>query len=73
VRKCGCFAHDGFQLSPEGLAQRELKLDERLAVGMDCVQVDSRVSVSGLRRDDEPTIWSYELLEQQYRRFLDGS
>jgi len=26
VSRCRCFSHDGFQLSPEGLAQREFVL-----------------------------------------------
>ena len=67
---CSCHSHNGFRLSPEGLAQRtgdQLELD-----GMDSSRyIDSRVSVSGLRRDE--THWDYELLEDQYRRFHNGS
>ncbi len=28
MRTCGCHSHNGLVLSPEGLAQRERKLDE---------------------------------------------
>ncbi len=30
-------------------------------------------SVSGLRRDEEPHVFDDELIDSQYRRFLDGS
>ena len=45
--------------SLEGLASRD-----------DIEYVDSRVSVSGLRRDED---LSEDLLEEQYQRFLNGS
>ncbi len=65
---CSCHSHNGFLLSPEGLAQREFELD-----GVDAMAplryLDREGSVSGL--------FEFELsdtqLEEQYRRFLNGS
>jgi len=69
VRRCGCHSHNGLLLSPEGLAPRELE-----SPGVDAMApelyLDLDGSVSGLRRDE--TRWDYELLDQQYRRFLHG-
>ena len=48
MRNCGCFAHDGFRLSPEGLAQRELELDGGVDVEHSLAHIDGRVSVSAL-------------------------
>ena len=50
--KCGCHSHNGFILSPEGLAQRERQLDVFREVGLtrdeECVRLDMSGSVSGL-------------------------
>ena len=68
-RSCGCHSHDGFLLSPEGLAQREFDLPE-----VDAMQpsgyLDSKGSVSGLRRDEN---LSDSMIDEQYRRFHNGS
>ena len=68
--KCGCHSHNGMLLSPEGLAQRELKLP-----GIDArepsLYLDSVGSVSGSIPDQ--VIFEDALLEDQYRRFLNGS
>jgi len=73
MRKCGCHSHNGFRLSPEGLAQREFELPEVDAMD-ESPYVDKVVSVSGLEleRDlfaDVPEA----LLEEQDRRFHYGS
>ena len=47
TRTCGCHSHNGLLLSPEGLAQRELELDEVDAMGPDRY-LDKVGSVSGL-------------------------
>ena len=47
MRDCSCFAHDGFQLSPEGLAQREPESLE-LAGVVAKRYLDKVVSVSAL-------------------------
>ncbi len=58
-------------MSPEGLAQRKFDLP-----GVDDMEVsqyiDSRVSVSALVEPSEP-IFVDELIEEQYRRFRNGS
>ena len=68
-RTCGCHSHNGFLLSPEGLAQRELELP-----GVDGMELsrylDIDRSVSG---PQETLSWDDALLEDQYRRFLNGS
>ena len=70
ARTCGCHSHNGLLLSPEGLAQRG-----DAAPGVDAMElpryIDRVGSVSGslppgLRWDDE-------LIEEQYRRFHNGS
>ncbi len=70
-RTCGCHSHNGFQLSPEGLAQRELELP-----GVDGMALRSYVdkvgSVSGLRRDEDLHVFDDQVLDEQYRRFLDA-
>ena len=66
-RTCGCHSHNGMLLSPEGLAQRDRKVPGLDAMALSSY-VDSKVSVSGLRRDE--TLFDDALLEQQYRRFL---
>jgi len=75
MRECSCHSHNGFRLSPEGLAQREPKVDAFPEGGLtdddSLVRLDIEVSVSGLRRDE--THWVHEVIEEQYQRFLNGS
>ncbi len=65
---CGCHSHNGFQLKPlKGFAQ-QYSLEGLTPTG-DSVSVDIPVSVSAL--------FEFELndsqLEEQYRRFINGS
>ncbi len=69
MRKCGCHSHNGLLLSPEGLAARVE--DEQVDLEDELAYLDSRVSVSGLRRDENH--WVDALIEEQYRRFDNGS
>ncbi len=66
VMKCRCHSHNGllFSGSSEELAE-QLSL-EGLARRRDHAYIDSKVSVSGLRRDE---VFVDDLLEEQYRRF----
>ncbi len=70
--KCGCHSHNGFQLSPEGLAQRELEGPE-LAGVVAKRYLDKVGSVSGLEleRDLYADI-SDQQIDEQARRFLRG-
>ncbi len=73
MHKCGCHSHNGFQLSPEGLAQRE---DVRY--GVDTVDMfgylDKVGSVSGLELERDLYAFTDDLfIDQQYRRFHNGS
>ena len=73
MRDCGCHSHNGFRLSPEGLAQREV-----IRPGVDNMDMfeylDSTGSVSGLELERDSHMWPIdeELLEQG-ERFLNGS
>ena len=77
--KCGCYSHNGFVLraSDEGLAQREVSRREIHAMGLDPdagqFYLDKVGSVSGLRRDERPSVFDDDLIDQQYRRFHNGS
>ncbi len=70
--KCGCHSHNGFQLSPEGLAQREREGPE-LAGVVAKRYLDKVGSVSGLEleRDLFADI-SDQQIDEQARRFLRG-
>ncbi len=71
-RTCGCHSHNGLLLSPEGLAQRELRstgLTDRDFFAI----LDSKVSVSALVEVEENHVFDDQLIDQQYRRFLNGS
>jgi len=70
VTDCGCHSHNGFQLSPEGLAQRDLEGPE-LAGVVAKRYLDKVGSVSGLERNG--THWDDDVIDQQHRRFVDGS
>ena len=69
---CGCHSHNGFQLSPEGLAPRESYRDYLDRMDMS-LHLDSRVSVSGLGRDGDRFVgFSDEEIDEQARRFHHG-
>jgi len=71
MTKCRCLSHNGF-LTERGyaeLAQRNSL--EGLAPLGGTEYVDSRVSVSALVEGED--VFDHELLDQQYRRFLNGS
>ncbi len=74
MRKCGCHSHNGMLLSPEGLAQRERQLDAFPEVGLTgdalSVSLDLPGSVSASELE---LIFDDHLLDQQHRRFLNGS
>ena len=73
---CGCHSHNGFrvkQRSPEGLVQREFDLP-----GVDgrssSKYLDKVGSVSGLELERDLFVdVSEALMEEQYRRFANGS
>ncbi len=71
--KCGCHSHNGFQLSPEGLAQRRGYSSETVDMFDDVEYVDKVGSVSGLEQERNIFVFDDGLLDQQYRRFLNGS
>ncbi len=72
-RSCGCYSHNGLLLSPEGLAQRSPGARELRSTGLTDSDffaiLDLPVSVSALLEFE----FSDELLEEQYRRFHNGS
>ena len=71
-KDCGCHSHNGFQLSPEGLAQREDVRLEGVDMELPLQYLDKVGSVSGLRRDEEFHVFDDQLIDQQYRRFNNG-
>ena len=75
MRDCGCHSHNGFLLSPEGLAQRDRQIDAFLEGALteddQAVRLDKSGSVSG--SDQLSSHWDDELIEEQYRRFHNGS
>ena len=72
-RNCGCHSHNGLLLSPEGLAQRELKLNALDAMGIR-PYVDKVGSVSALTGlDDLYDFVTEDMTEEQYQRFHNGS
>jgi len=77
VIKCGCYSHDGF-LTVRGyaeVAQRERQLylfpETGLTQDGKCVRLDksSRVTASS----PVELHWDDEVIEEQYRRFHNGS
>jgi len=69
---CGCHSHNGFRLSPEGLAQREHESLE--LAGMVATRYLDRVgSVSGLELERDLFVHDDEYIDSQYRRFHSGS
>ena len=71
MRKCGCHSHNGLLLSPEGLAQRTSL--EGLAPMGEIEYVDKVGSVSALVEVEENYFPADPFIEEQYRRFLNGS
>ncbi len=69
---CRCHSHNGFQLSPEGLAQRECELHGVDAMAAQ-LYLDSRGSVSGLELERNFHVFDDLVIEEQYRRSLNGS
>ena len=73
LKMCGCNSHNGF-LTAKGLekaAQRDVCIDG--VDGMDMFgYLDSRVSVSAVGRDETMLIFDDEVIENQYRRFLEA-
>ncbi len=67
---CGCHSHGGFLRSPEGLAQRNYSVREGVDRAAELARLGTRVSVSGLRRDEIEMIFDEEVLDEQHRRFL---
>ncbi len=72
MRKCSCHSHGGFQLSPEGLAQREHEGPE-LAGVVASRYLDRVGSVSALAEAEDFHVFDDALLDQQDRRFHHGS
>ena len=73
MRACGCWSHNGL-LTAKGLeetAQRRLALGEPVDMGGSLGYLDKVGSVSGSRRDEEFHVFHEELINEQYRRFLE--
>ncbi len=72
---CGCHSHNGFILSPEGLAQRSsgAVCNGRLDDGEPSPYLDKDGSVSALVEGEGLSVFDDELIDQQYRRFHNGS
>ena len=72
-RICGCHSHDGFQLSPEGLAQRD-DVGPELAGVVATRYLDSMGSMSANGHGHgPPSIFDEKILEAQSERFHNGS
>ena len=71
---CSCLSHNGF-LTAKGLAEAAQREHESLELaGVVATRyLDSMVSVSGLEQERNPLVWDDQLLDQQYRRFHNGS
>ncbi len=71
---CNCYSHNGF-ITEAGRARlaQQLSLEGLAPLGVSAY-VDSRVSVSGLRRDEDMfALVSDKYLEDQAERFHNGS
>ncbi len=72
---CRCTSHNGF-LTDRGyaeVAQREQLSAEGLTRSENCVIVDKVGSVSALVEVEEFHVFDDDLIDSQYRRFLNGS
>ena len=75
MKSCKCLSHNGF-LTVRGYedAQRRGYSSETVDMFGDMCYVDSRVSVSGLRRDEDMyALISDVQIDEQARRFHNGS
>ncbi len=76
MTECRCHSHNGFVLgeprSLEGLSIARAE-EKGLTPDVDCVRLDLVGSVSGLRRDETDHVFDDEIVDNQYRRFLNGS
>ncbi len=70
---CRCISHNGF-LTVRGIEDAQRGDDSlELAGAVASRYLDKVGSVSGLRRDETLPIWDDQVIDSQYRRFLDGS
>ena len=69
-RRCGCHSHNGFLLSPEGLAQREVGFGAQFALGLtgdaEGVRLDKSGRVTGSGPDE--IIFDDSVIEEQFLR-----
>jgi len=72
MRKCVCYSHNGFRLSPEGLAPREQR-SKGLTAREFAAIVDTVGSVSALVEGEDVYIQDDLFIDEQYRRFHNGS
>jgi len=75
--KCSCSAHNGF-LTAKGLREAEQRSLEGLEIqGVDMwaskCYLDKVGSVSALAEAEDFHVFDHELIDQQYRRFHNGS
>ena len=73
--KCCCLSHNGF-LTTAGyavVAQRERQLYGGVDLFEDLCYVDRVVSVSALVEVEGAALFDDQLIDQQHRRFLNGS
>ena len=72
MTRSGHHSRNGF-LTKLGLEEAAQKTSlEGLASWDDIEYVDSKGSVSGLRRDEGFHVWDDQIIERQYRRFQHG-
>jgi len=77
--KCGCLSHNGFLTGRgyEAAQQINLGFPERPRDGVDkgepVCYLDKVGSVSGLIEIEYGEIWNDQRLDEQYRRFINGS
>ena len=72
MRKCGCYSHNGFVLSPEGLAQREPESLELAGVAAKRY-LDSIGSVSALVEVEDDFEYDANHRELNHRLIHNGS
>jgi len=66
AKDCECIAHNGF-LTRRGY---ELAKERGVDKAEEISYLDSTVSVSALPEPNQTCVWDDELLDSQYRRFL---
>ena len=72
AQTCRCHSHNGLLLSPEGLAQRELKLNALDAMGIR-PYLDKSGSVSAMVEvEDLYEFVTDDMTNEQHRRFLNA-